>query len=253
MKYIAALAAGIAIASAGHAQDQTSEIQVQKVDDGSYVVVLRSMTSKSVAAAQQELLPEARRLCGARSARFGKYQFEQYDSISPNAKPVPFRLKQEIRCVAAASVPPRVVAPDPNWRPSAEQQRAVLAMTERFFRLKDAGDYQQVRTFVSEAFPFDHWLAAAEKFNKQSGELRQRTIQRVTWYKDRPDAPLPGVYVAVDFSGQFTNLEIYCGYLVWHEGQDGTFRLTRQEENYWEIHPRTTANELEAARKKLGC
>ena len=197
---------------------------------------------------------EAKRICGARAARFGRYQFEHSEPISPNAKKVPFLLKQEIQCVEGASAPTTVVT-DPKWRPTPEQQRLVVELTERYFRLRDSGDYKQAGTLVAGTLPFKDWLAGAEKFNQLAGQVRHRKVEKVTWYKDPPGGPAPGVYAAIDFTGQFANIDIYCGYVVWHEAQDGMFRLLREEQNYIsrEMQQSLTADELAATRKKLRC
>ena len=78
---------------------------------------------------------------------------------------------------------------------------------------------------------------------------------KITWYKDPPSAPEPGIYAAADFSGQFENDPIYCGYLAWHRGADGQYRIIREEENF--IDKRSIAKlsqlEVNALATKMGC
>jgi hypothetical protein len=73
--------------------------------------------------------------------------------------------------------------------------------------------------------------------------------------KDPPSAPEPGIYAAADFSGRFENDPIYCGYLAWHRGADGNYRIIREEENF--IDKGTIANmsqtEASALAAKFGC
>ena len=122
--------------------------------------------------------------------------------------------------------------------------------------MKDTRDYEQVREILGPALPFEDWLAVAEKFDKQAGEVRHRRVEKVRWYKDPPNGSPPGIYAAVDFTGEFANIGIYCGVVVSHQGQDGIITgLLREEQNYIsrEIQQKLTASELTAARKKMGC
>jgi hypothetical protein len=144
---------------------------------------------------------------------------------------------------------------DPTWRPTERQQAIILELTRRYFRMKDSRDYEQLRQMLANELPYADWLAAAEKFNKQSGQVRYRAFARTTWYVNPANAFAPGIYSAVDFYGQFANIDIYCGFVVWYRGKDGVTRLLREEQNYIsrERQQAMTADELKAFRKKWGC
>jgi hypothetical protein len=250
MKYVFCLFisvfAGLVTASLGQAQQ--SKIQVFKLETGVTVIVVQSMTSKSVEAARRELMPEAKRICGAQPIWFGDYQF---DSGGRNG---PFLLMQPIRCVDPTQAPTTVVK-DPTWRPTERQQAIILELTRRYFRMKDARDYDQVRQMLANELPYADWLAAAETFNKQSGPVRYRGFSRVTWYVNPVNAFAPGLYAAVDFHGQFDHIDTSCGFVMWYRGQDGVTRLLREEQNYIsrERQQSMSADELAALRKKWGC
>jgi hypothetical protein len=79
---------------------------------------------------------------------------------------------------------------------------------------------------------FESWSETTMKFNAQAGKVLERRIRKVTWYKDPPNAQLPGVYAAVDFIGRFENVDTHCGYVVWHQRDDGAFRIMREEQNF---------------------
>lgn len=231
---------------ASHGQSPKSQIQTHELADGTYVAVLWSRASSALEAGRHELEPEFKRICGSRLFNFGEHRFV------PEGKNV--LLMQGFRCVDAASGPPTTVT-GRNWRPTALQRAIVLDLTLRYFDMKDKGDYEQVRDLLVPALPFQDWLAAAEKFNKQSGERRGGRIERVTWYKDMPNAFAPGIFAAVNFTAQFANIDIYCGYVIWHQGKDGPLRLLREEQNYISRERQQTmsGHELAAVRKKWGC
>lgn len=53
---------------------------------------------------------------------------------------------------------------------------------------------------------------------------------RMTWYQNPPDAELPGIFVAVDYSTGFAKTGIRCGTLMWHRLDDGGFELLREQD-----------------------
>lgn len=244
MKYLACLVAGLAMASVAFAQSQKSPAQVMRFPDGSHAVVLQTRTGDDIEAARKELSPELKRLCDARPAIFGSHQF------IADSKNGPFYLMQRFWCV------PVTVVTDPKWRPTPQQQHAILQLTVRYVGLKDGRDHEGVRGLLAAALSFDEWLAGTEKFNQGSGKARFRTFEKVTWYNNHPKAHAPGIYAAVDFTGEFDNVGIYCGFVLWFQGQgQGTFQMLREEQNYIsrQVQQGMTATELAAARKRVGC
>lgn len=108
---------------------------------------------------------------------------------------------------------------------------------------------------MKEAAHFDTWSANAKAQNTKAGHLLNRRILKITWYKDPPSAPEPGIYAAADFSGQFENDPIYCGYLAWHRGVDGKYRIIREEENFIdkESIAKMGLTDVKALVAKFGC
>jgi hypothetical protein len=108
---------------------------------------------------------------------------------------------------------------------------------------------------MKEATHFDSWVLNARSQSTKAGHVFERRVLTITWYKDPPSAPEPGIYVAADFSGQFENDPIYCGYLAWHRGADGIYRIIREEQNF--IYKATIAkmspDDVKALAAKFRC
>ena len=64
-----------------------------------------------------------------------------------------------------------------------------------------------------------------------------------------------GVYVAVDFFSIFQNVDFHCGFLIWHQQQDGSFLLMREEQNYIlrQIQDTLEPDELAEIKAQFGC
>jgi len=72
----------------------------------------------------------------------------------------------------------------------------------------------------------------------EAGAAGGRTLKKVTWYKNPANVP-PGIYAAVDFSSQFAELSLHCGFIAMQQQPDGSFGVAREEEN--SIHKREMA------------
>jgi hypothetical protein len=142
---------------------------------------------------------------------------------------------------ASQSVPgaevPHVVAPsnqEKQWQPTARQRELALRAALAYLAAKDArrfADAYAMFTVAQKAVvPFGRWEADMQAIYGQAGDALGRTLKQVTWYKNPVNAP-PGVYAAVDFSSQFSELSLHCGFVAMQEQMDGSFSVAREEEN----------------------
>lgn len=150
---------------------------------------------------------------------------------------LPVAADQQDTTAAPAALPQQNVAStnaDPVWRPSAQMRAAVENVTRAYFQAWDANRAEDAYAFLSpgqkQHVPLADFERHLGEFNAKAGALRGRHLRAVTWYKDTPQAG-PGLYVAVDYSADFANFALQCGYLVWHEQVDGSFLQVRQEIN----------------------
>ena len=237
-----------------------SDVQVESLGTDSFRLVLRSFRSRTVEAGQDELLPKAREICAGKDVGFGKYQFETMEPVTAGGERHPLLLKQDITCGVASPRPPSVSTAnrDPQWRPTSTQVQLVERQTYAYFAAKDGRKYQEAYALLSprqkQTISFERWSALAEDFNAKAGEVSGRNIKKITWYKDPPDTE-PGVYAAADFSSEFANAAAHCGYVVWHEENDGSFLLVREEQNFLDkaSEARLKPGERERVRAQFGC
>jgi hypothetical protein len=156
---------------------------------------------------------------------------------------------------------PQIIAPsnsDAQWSPTPAQKELIPTRTRAYFASRDGGRLEDAYAFFSPGqkatVPFADWRSSIEAFNTRAGAVKDRTLQLVTWYKDPPRAS-PGVYAAVDFVSDFSQLALHCGYVVWQEQPDGSFALVREEDNVVdkETESRLQPGQLEQLRTQYRC
>jgi hypothetical protein len=123
---------------------------------------------------------------------------------------------------------------DRSWQPTEAQRERVLRDVLAYFAAKDEGRYGDAYSRFSQTqkatVSFERWKGHLERFYGEAGTLESRSIRKVTWYSNAANAPA-GVYAAVDFTGVFSGLSLYCGYVALQQQTDGSFAVAREEEN----------------------
>lgn len=121
-------------------------------------------------------------------------------------------------------------------QPAEMPTEAVTQLAYEYLSAKDARDYERayslMRGSLQAQLPIGQFIEDTESFNDQAGPVRERRINRITWYTDPPNAPRPGLYAAVDLVSTFENIDRHCGYLVFFQEPSGAFLIVREEENY---------------------
>ena len=142
--------------------------------------------------------------------------------------------------------PLQVTAPsnfDPTWRPSQLQTEQVKIITEAYFSARDSNQSEMAYRFLGEGLKskisFAIFKNLISDFNEKAGQLVNRQIQTVTWYRDTPQQA--GLFAAVNFGGNFSKLAMHCGYVLWQQQSDGSFLQVREENN---VLDKTTAAKL---------
>jgi hypothetical protein len=238
------------------------DIAVKSLGSGQYELTLRTSAAPDIFMAQRTLLPAAKAACGTEPVEFENYAFDFHTSVAdanPTSRPL-LRLTQTIRCGASAvtAIPQIANAPD-GWKPSADDQATVESQTYRYLYAKGAGDFTTAYAMFSDAMKAathqDAWQKGAEAFNASAGQVLSRRVLKITWYKDPPSAPAPGIYAAADYTGEFINIPIYCGYVAWYRGPDGTYTVIHEEQNSIDKDSMAKMNaaDVKALAAKFGC
>lgn len=143
--------------------------------------------------------------------------------------------------------------------PDEATQRALVEQTQAYLRDKDDGRYDRAYAMIAPSMQSylkrDLYASESARFNAEAGKAEERRVMRLSWYRDPPDAPAPGLYVAADFRSRFPNIFLHCGYLMWHQEKDGGFRLVREEQSFIDkgMAARTPSEQLQKLENRFGC
>ncbi len=125
----------------------------------------------------------------------------------------------------------------PGWIPSEDLEQAARNALADYFAAQDSGRlpaaYARLSDIQTQHLSFEEYSKIARTFNDKVGALIERRITTLTWTKDPPQAPAPGVYAAFDLVGRFAKADRYCGYLILYQPPaGGGFGVMREESNF---------------------
>ncbi len=228
------LLATILLISVAHFAN-AKEVSVQKVDEGNYRLTLTHSTVLDIGIAQAYLYETAKSLCGTLSPHFGKYSFAGSEAIEKKVESAPtFEFVQDIQCANENSESTAVAMKYLTSESEAQAIRnQVLVLSETYFNDIASSKFDKAYSVLADSMRSfstkTSWVSEKNTFQSQVGDPRQITISKLTLYDNPPGAPNPGIYVAADYYNEFSNAPIHCGYVMWFKGQDGNFKIIREE------------------------
>jgi hypothetical protein len=240
----------------------SSEISVQKTGSYTYDLTLKSSSINDVANAQAQLIPKARELCGTHQVELGRYTFEGVEKISAESSTSldTFILIQQISCSKLqSSSPSNTSIPVGPWSPSDAEKESVEKAAHSYLTARSSGPYAEayglLSAFLKESSSLENWSIQADAASKKRGGIEQVSIKKITWYKDPPSAPSPGIYAASDYATQFKDGSYVCGYIAWYKKDDGSFEIIREESGELEAATISQLSEVElhAVKSRFGC
>ncbi|MDB5687067.1 MAG: hypothetical protein JWR77_1656 [Rhizorhabdus sp.] len=140
----------------------------------------------------------------------------------------------------AVAIDGQAVAQNDAVQQDAKVDKAIVDRSRAYMKDKQARHFNRayamiaasMRSYLTPAL----FESEADRFLSEAGKPGDMRFTKVSWYRDPPEASEPGLYVAVDFTGTYANLELMCGYLMWRQGTDGQFQLVREEQNFIDRH-----------------
>jgi len=240
--------------------DARERLVVRETGNNSFVATLRAGREIKIEEAQQQLLPEASRVCQGLIPMLGKYTFHSSKPASAKSPiKADFEFHQAFTCAEQAPVVPQAL---PTVLSEEESRRLVEFVEGETQNALTDPDGATQRAFHSQfspsmrtMLPQSEWLNQQAALHQKAGPIKGRPLLKVTTYTDPPNSPGPGTYVAVDFQANYERAPFRCGYVMWLRDQAGKITVLRLEDGV--IHQKEasvmTADELAQTKLQFRC
>lgn len=227
-------------------------LKVTQIESGVFRAVV---TGKGVVVdeAQAVVDDQAKLLCGRKKVAMGGYRYGQ-DTALNTATSAQGKLTytQDFRCVSAEEA-----AAGQAKVNVTHDDKAVLAVTDKFFGARDEGDFHEAMSLFDPDVRriAEGWSADAARFNEEAGKNFGRRIVSITWYDNPTTLPRPGVYASVEYVGGYANVPQDCGYLLWRTADGQKFEIVHEEHKFLPAGTvaKLSPEEVAAMKKKIGC
>jgi hypothetical protein len=99
--------------------------------------------------------------------------------------------------------------------------------------LIDEGKHEEAYSYLSPTFQknltTESWKNAVGGTRIELGARLSRSLRRVVWYDNPVNAPLPGLYAAVEFDSVFENARTHFQFIILHSQNGAPFKVMRNE------------------------
>lgn len=140
-----------------------------------------------------------------------------------------------------------------GWTPSEEMEQQARKTAADYLADEDSGRVSEAYARFAETNrqhqPFAEFSANVQQHNAKFGAVVEHRITTVTWTKNPAQAPLPGVYAAMDLVSRYANIDRHCGYLVLYQPPSGGgFQIMREEINFMDNATARQSSPIEVER-----
>lgn len=130
-------------------------------------------------------------------------------------------------------VPQFVVAEPINANVTHVRETEAVNFASDWLDFVENGNAQQSFSMLAPIFQQnltpDTWRESVLDRNAKTGKLISRKLRRVVWYDNPVNAPLPGLYAAVEFDSLFENTDKHFQFVILHSQNDEAFKIMRNE------------------------
>lgn len=196
-----------------------------------FVARVIDFDGRKLAAVDAEIDRRARELCKDNEVRWGDFSATTALGKQLGAEPPIVRgYTREFACIVPQTV---LYAPAPgDWKATAEDLTDAQRVFQSYYGRRDGGDFTSaLKLFAPDVIgDTGNWAKEMQDFNAKLGEGKRR-ITAVTWDVNPANAPHPGVYVSLDFVGDYPSMYFYCGYLALYRRGPGSYEIVHEEQN----------------------
>jgi len=170
--------------------------------------------------------------CGSRPIGWGiaKYANNIARDGSGTTKIVGFR--QTFRCL---DLDPAKYAHAPaGWNATEVDQAAASRTFSTYFDARDSGALDQVFSMLepNSRGNREEWMANQRLARSMLAGKGSRSLTGIAWYLDPPEAPFPGIFARLTFTGKAPGTIVYCGSMVLYRAAPDQYLVGGVKENF---------------------
>jgi Protein of unknown function (DUF4019) len=208
-------------------------INVENHGENKFSITLKSSNVLSIEDAQKAIYLSAAEACKPLFPKYEKYTFSADEPLSSDSIPLKtsFEFHQRITCAEQQEIDskPEKIQVSESERKNIEAQAE--KKTNEYFNALDSGNLKDAYAMLSvemKASSYSEWSARQNEFKKSAGKKVNGGPWKVTAYINPPDAPIAGIYIAVDYEFNYEHTPFRCGYVVWLK-QKESYVLIRED------------------------
>jgi len=130
-------------------------------------------------------------------------------------------------------IPQLSLAETINNSKSNPREAEAVKIANDWLNIVESGDDKQSFSMLALIFQQnltqDTWRESVLDRNAKTGKLISRKLRRVVWYDNPANAPLAGLYAAVEFDSVFENTDKHFQFVILHSQNDEVFKVMRNE------------------------
>jgi hypothetical protein len=117
--------------------------------------------------------------------------------------------------------------------PQNPRENEARVFAEEWLDLIENEKNKEAFDLLTETFrsnlTLDSWIEINENTKTEIGSLVERKFKRIVVYDNPANAPLPGLYIAVEFDSVYEKASRHFQYIILHSQNDEPFRVMRRE------------------------
>lgn len=129
------------------------------------------------------------------------------------------------------SQPAITQATDP-FIPHPRESEAINAASDWLDLVESGNDkqsYERLTSIFQRNLTPEAWRDSVTERNVKAGKRLSRKLRGVVWYDNPTNAPLPGLYAAVEFDSVFENTDKHFQFVILHSQDKAPFKIMRNE------------------------
>lgn len=234
----------------------------EKISKANIRITLENDAPMEIDQAQAAIGSYAVQVCEGKYPLFGKYTFNSTENVASasadekESLPSSFSFIQEIECVEAPPEKPEGRRIDISKEQEESIKIKVANLTIDYLLAKESGRFREAYDSLGSEMKDITGYTAWEKrestyFTEKLGGLISRDIWNTTVYNNPPNAPKPGIYIAIDYENKYELAPIHCGFIVWYMPTLDLSEISIMREEYGRISKRETQNSTPELLKKM--